>query len=549
MAETARVVDVKEELARVRGDVTYFVQNYCFYQETRGKNKGTRRFTPWPWQLALLYNWQHGLEDKFYHVILKSRQLGVTWLACFYALWLAVTQEGTNVLILSYKEGAAKVLIRRLKIIFNRLPDWIKGDLKINNSTEVVEFRHGDSPEVFSRIEALPSTVDSGRSEATTLVILDEWAMHPYAEDNFSAITDSLGGEGAVIGISTAKGAAGTFANNFKAAISKSSEFIPWFIDWSQHPDRDQEWYDRTLRGKIASQGPDIGKRDMYQEHPRTWQEAFVSSGTQVFDTQILMQMVSVAADHPPINVIVEEGIREWVEPIIGRDYVIGVDCAEGLVDRDYSTAIVRDWRTGVHVATLRGRWDTREFGRRLATFAEKWNNAFVGVERNGPGLAVIDALANLGYSNIYFEVKRTSDNNVQVKEGWTTTKASKPLMVAEMQEALAASEMVTWDELLLGEYLSYVREDPREQDVKVSSKASRMGAQRGEYDDLVMADLICWQMRKYYERTAKVAEPYYSTETPSRADIEYMESVRSGGGLIAKQRKYGKLLPSVRYV
>jgi hypothetical protein len=256
------------------------------------------------------------------------------------------------------------------------------------------------------------------------------------------------------------------------------------------------------------------------------------------------MAMMKEAAKHRPL--VMTKELREWQEPIMGREYIIGVDCSEGLSDGDYGAAIVRDWRTGVHVATLRGRWEPRVFAAKIADLGWRWNSAFIGVERNGPGLAVLEALTDVGYSNLYYElrVSGTSGENVNIKEGWVTNKATKPVMISTMQEALATGAMVSYDETLLGEYLTYVREETREQNVKISNKTGRTGARRGSFDDCLIADLICWQMRDYFEHgNQNIADPYYADAIPVE-DLEYLDTVRSGSRRMRLLNKYGKQLP-----
>ena len=194
-----RVVNAEEEIAKCRESCSYFVQHYAWYTETRGTSKGLQKFIPWDWQLALVYHWQHGVEDRNKHVVLKARQLGVSWLVSFYALWLALFHPGSNVLLLSYKEMAAKMLIRRMKDTFSKIPKGLIPGIEPNRSTQVLEFYLDGADNAFSRIESLASTEDAGRGEATSLAVLDEWAMHPYDSENFAAISDSLGIEGQII--------------------------------------------------------------------------------------------------------------------------------------------------------------------------------------------------------------------------------------------------------------------------------------------------------------------------------------------------------------
>jgi len=77
-----------------------------------------------------------------------------------------------------------------------------------------------------------------------------------------------------------------------------------------------------------------------------------------------------------------------------------------------------------------------------------------------------------------------------------------------------------------------------------VSNKSGRTGARRGAFDDCLMADLICWQMRDYFEHgNQNIADPYYAEAVP-REDLEYLDSVRSGSRRMHLIKKYGKQLP-----
>jgi len=209
------------------------------------------------------------------------------------------------------------------------------------------------------------------------------------------------------------------------------------------------------------------------------------------------------------------------------------------------------DWRTGFHVATLHGRWEPRDFARRVVHLAVRWNNGFVGVERNGPGLAVMEAMAQLHYPNVYNEIRVSSGGRPQVTEGWVTTKATKPVMIAEMQEAIAAGELRTADEVAIGEFLTYVREEPRIQEVKTHGRSQKVGAQRGKYDDIVIAYMIAWQMRKYYERGGdRLPDPYIAgTRGLTQEELDYVDGTRSGSKRLRLVAKAGAILPTTRYV
>ncbi len=73
---------------------------------------------------------------------------------------------------------------------------------------------------------------------------------------------------------------------------------------------------------------------------------------------------------------------REWFTPIPNESYVIGIDVAEGLSYGDYSCAQVLD-SEGNQVACYHGHIDPYEYGNFLAKLGERWNRAYLVVERN----------------------------------------------------------------------------------------------------------------------------------------------------------------------
>lgn len=78
-------------------------------------------FELWPAQAEAL---QAFINNRFI-VVLKARQLGLTWLALAYASWLLVFRPGASVVALSKREQDAKELARRMAFIKRYLPAWL----------------------------------------------------------------------------------------------------------------------------------------------------------------------------------------------------------------------------------------------------------------------------------------------------------------------------------------------------------------------------------------------------------------------------------------
>ena len=209
-------------------------------------------------------------------IILKARQLGVTWLALAYAVWRMLFFPGYTVVALSKNEDDAKELVTRVRFILEHLPPWLtrhgptaKGSgfsgPVWDATTQIATIWHpGDqAPSIF---KSMPAAQGSGRSLTANLVLLDEWAFQAWAKEIFDSayptINRPTGGQ--LIGLSTNK--RGTlFEGIVKKAAKSLNNFRLVFLPWWSDPRRDKEWYERTKA--------DL-PRSYLQEYPATVEEA-----------------------------------------------------------------------------------------------------------------------------------------------------------------------------------------------------------------------------------------------------------------------------------
>ncbi len=188
-------------------------------------------------------------------IVLKARQLGLTWLALAYAVWNMVFKPGFSAIGLSKREVDAKELVRRVEFILRYLPDWMvvekkhrpkgwKGPTWTATSLSIT-IEHPQTE--ASWFQSLTASKDSGRSFTASLVILDEWAFQPFAEDIYSAAYPAINRPdgGQVIGLST--GRRGTFFEKmWSGSLNKENSFVPIFLNWRSDPRRTDEWYNKT---------------------------------------------------------------------------------------------------------------------------------------------------------------------------------------------------------------------------------------------------------------------------------------------------------------
>lgn len=447
------------------------------------RDRGVVPFEDWPHIHALLDLWQSERRT----VILKSRQLGVSWALALYALWTANYRPGggANVLMLSAGEREAAALLAKCKLIHAHLPDWLRLPIGKNNDSALT------FPTINSQIIALPSTKDAGRGEQATLTILDEFAFHEYAAESLASLIPTVGDTGRLVAVSTANGMGGAFYDLWQQAAARG--FRPHFIGWDARPDRDAAWLE-ARRGELGD--------SLEQEYPSEPQQAFLQSGRPVFPGVTLTEYpVHPTPDDLPPETIV------YRPPAADRRYLIGADVAEGLAHGDRSCAsvlLLDDIGRGSEAAHLCGTFEPELFALQLDALGLAYGGR-LGVERNGPGVAVLQKLRSLVAERIargdhqpyslYHHVEPGRDP-VQAGQvlppahlaGWRTTSASKPVLVQELGEALRTDLLQIHTPALLQELRAYAYDD-----------IGRTSAPSGQHDDRVIALALAWQMRHAY--------------------------------------------------
>lgn len=216
-------------------------------------------------------------------IILKARQLGITWLVIAYCIWRCIHTPGYTAIIISRDEDAVKEVFKRVRIVLENLPLWLireRGDVEEdwpgplwNGNILSCTFTFPEGPD--SRIIGEQQSASSGRSFAASLIVLDEWGTQEHAEEIWNAagptVNRSTGGQ--VIGLSTMEH--GTFFQKmWESAMTGLSAFFPIFLPWHSDPRRDKKWYEATKR-----EYPNTYKR----EYPASPAEALEQGVRQSF--------------------------------------------------------------------------------------------------------------------------------------------------------------------------------------------------------------------------------------------------------------------------
>jgi len=419
-------------------NIFYFSNLAWIIHPTRGKVL----FELYDFQKAVLYNF---LKHRF-NIVLKPRQMGLTELIALFSLWMAMYTPHYNIQIISLKERVAKKLLRRIKHIYDNLPHHVK--LPIINGVK----GQGTATELIfpnnSIITSIPTTTDAGRSEAVSLLVIDEAAIIKNADTIWAAAFPTLSTGGRAIINSTPLGVGNWYHQTWVDGIAGGNGFNNIRLDWQMHPDRQQDWYE-LMRNALGAK--------------RTAQEIdgdFLSSGDTVFDLVDIKDIEEFIADNPAISTRYNGQLLIFEKPKPGVQYFLGADVATGRA-KDYSTFSVMD-REGNEVAAFKGRIPTNRFAHIIAEVGKMFNTALVAPEANDIGEAVVMELQNINYPNLYYSVRFVKEKgHSKPKEervpGWFTTSKTRPVMINLLEEDVREVNIVIKNPYFVPEAYTFI--------------------------------------------------------------------------------------------
>ena len=226
--------EIVAEIVKAGKDPAYFINNYAKISHPM---KGLIPFKVFDYQEELLTNF----NDHRFNVILKARQLGISTVTAAYIVWLMMFHKDKNILVIATKFGTAANLVKKVKHMIRNLPPWIMiTDISVDNRTSF-ELSNG------SQIKASSTSGDAGRSEALSLLVIDEAAHVEGLEELWTGLYPTLSTGGRCIALSTPNGVGNWFHQAFTGAEEKTNKFYPTTLPWDVHPDRDQNWFEEVV--------------------------------------------------------------------------------------------------------------------------------------------------------------------------------------------------------------------------------------------------------------------------------------------------------------
>lgn len=263
------------ELTRCAKSPRYFVENYCQIYDNKTKN--WLPFVLWPAQVEAL----ELIHKEQLVVILKARQLGLTWLNLAYILWQMIFRPVAKPLVFSRTEEDAMYLLgdERLKGMHRRLPDWLVAGMGANATSDASKtwsLANGSVAHAFPP--------NRGDSYTATFALADEYDLLDDKADGaekgkseqsrlLRSVKPTIDNGGKMVLLSRVDKSKpeSEFKKTFRAAKAGTVPWKPLFLPWHVHPGRTQEWYENEKASCLARTG---SLDDIYEQYPATEAES-----------------------------------------------------------------------------------------------------------------------------------------------------------------------------------------------------------------------------------------------------------------------------------
>ena len=527
----AQKISEDRELAREIHDKPYLLIEIAFV--IVDKKKATVPFFLNDVQRDFIARFEECGTGKPYFV-LKGRQQGFTSLITAMQLCFAIVRKNFSGMTLADRsDNTLAIFHDKARVVLERLPQSLQPRKRFASKKELF------FDVLNSSWRAETASDDIGRSRTLNFVHFSEVAFYDCTlSDLQKGIGEAMTADAFCVYETTANGF------NEAKALWDSGACHNLFYEWwrtSEYRERDHshialaesdEWLSERVE-LLREQGLDedqiswycrkyaayLDKDSIRQEYPCTPDEAFISTGTSIFDTskvtRQLMRVDGVAPlrrgtfkyDKIPITVKYPDGTTdvEWQirnatfeerkdgiitiheEPMVKRGrageitarapYAIGGDTS-GL-GTDYFTGKVICNLDGHTVATLRvQRIDEDLYSEQMYCLGKYYNDAIIGIEINYSRQPMRVLQRVYKYPNLYYRerVDGLSDTVERVC-GFETTSKTRPIILEELVRLMREHPEYEVDPDTLREMLTFVK--------KPNGKKEAVD---GMHDDLVMA-------------------------------------------------------------
>lgn len=489
-------------------------------------------------------------------IVLKGRQQGFTTLITAYQLACSMLNKNFQGFTLADKSDNSEAIFQnKAKFTYGQLPPVLKPTEKFNNRKQLL----------FSKINSSwavdTATKDVGRSRTVNFFHGSECA---FWRDGIARIQAALGEAFTKNCIKIYESTANGY-NDYQK-MWDSGVHINCFYEWWRTPeykirfpredlkqeflgniDKRNDWIWQRLRWLKDDKHLEpeqlfwyFNKFEKYldkdlikQEYPCTPQEAFLLSGKNVFDTEVILRRMETLPKPYRIGYFSYDydGLKitniKWVNDPNGyiklyskpdtpavTQYCIGGDTAGSDGGEDFFTGHVLDARTGVQVAHLKHRFDSDKYAKQMYCLGWHFKWAMICIEANFDSFPILE-LQRLEYPNMYVRMAQdTYTGKMEKRFGFKTTKLTRPTIINRLVEIVRDHCETINDRETLEELLTIVRNE----------KNGRIEAPAGGHDDDMMGLAIAHEARGQvvFDNTPVFVNPQYHFNTEKRRETHY---------------------------
>lgn len=481
--------------------------------------------------------WRAGQPVRL--LILKARQMGFSTVTGGIFFWATATKKHVRTLVIAHKDDSTNNLFSMYKRFYSWLPAPLRPMKRAYNGREMIF----DAPtHLAGKAEGLDSTIKCataggegvGRSDTLTNVHASEFAFWPGDKENtLLGIMQAVPMEpGTIVVIESTANGYDAFKKRWDDAVEGQragdpDSWTPIFFAWWQMKE-----YRRKVPPKFELTDEELQLKETYglddeqiawrrwcikincggdldkfrQEYPASPDEAFIATGTCVFDKNMLVlrraQVEKILPEYGEFQYDYDDtqpagrkisnirwvpakkgNIRIYKHPEERVPYVAGGDTAGD--GSDNFTGQMLDNRTGRQVAVLQHTYSETYYTRQMYCLGMYYNEALLGIETNYSTYPQKE-LERLGYKNFYVREKVDEfTGKTEMSFGFRTTPRTRPLIIDELKAVANADLQLIGDYATLGEMLTFIYNEDRRPEAEV-----------GEHDDLVMALAIAHHIR-----------------------------------------------------
>lgn len=413
------------------------------------------------------------LMDDYLLLLLKTRQVGLTWLSCALTLWLAIRNPLHLTVIISASEDHAIEFLNRVYFILDRLPAWMVPTISARTKQQL-DFK---SENLISSIKSMPTIEMGAESKTPNLLIIDEAHTIRNVGSIFNASYPGIEqAKGRVIVIANSvKGGAGWgwVRDTYTASMRAINKFKRIFLPWMAHPGRPADF-----RARMIQNGMD--PVDVVEHYPETEAEALAAAtGSYFADTLtrhkyttsgIVGNIYQDTKDKKQIIFTAEKrGIVElWRYPYYltrgfdgrrwKRRYAIGSDVAEGL-GADYSVAYVYDRLLDEMICRIRSnRIDAHQWGDFVDWLSRFYDKALAAIEVTGAGQTTVKRCLKLKTPQYVVIKPDRVGSGVTKQFGWQENQQAKHELAGDLKTWLRTMTGTLYDAILLDECSTFIR-------------------------------------------------------------------------------------------